>query len=293
MDKNFEDKMKRMVNSAIPPEAKDEPKMESAKVDDPKEPAEKQEKEEEMTSTSKPDAVQKRINKLVAEKKSAKEELEKTRSEFEEFKKKGPSKSDEEPMKGEPQLKDFNHVNEWAAAMKKFHTQEVSKHVETKMRAEHKNEEIKTKFSKLIDEGKKHTETHGLEPEEYEDRIKSVEGKLKIHRAVQNELLNSEHGHMIALDIANDPESFNKMAEEDTENTGAKQMKWLAKREAHYENAGKGEHVEEDKPVRKTTKAAAPDSKLATGMGSADDGGLSKDGKLNWQAIRKAVKRKV
>lgn len=286
MDNNFEEKMKRMSSTPIVDNA-DKGEEKAVKASDAKEPAEKQEKSDKGDDSP---SVQKRINKLVAEKKAAKEEHDKLRAEYDDYKQKSAVKVSEPPMKGEPKFTDFKTIDDFTSAFKKFHTQEATKQIEGKMRIEAKDKEIKTKYSKMIDMGKKEVNTHGLEPDEYEDRVRSVEGKLKMHRSAQNELLDSEYGHLISLDIADDPESFNKLVDEDP--SGAKQIKWLAKREAYHEaKHSKVDDVKE--PVRKTTKASAPDSRLATGLGMNDDGALTgKDGRVNMANIKKAMSKK-
>lgn len=247
--------------------------------------------DEELTTASPKDAVQKRINKLVAEKKGEKEAHEKTRLELEDLKKKIPKTEAPMTFKGEPKFEDFKTIDDFKSAMRKYHTQETSKQIETKLRDEYSKKEMSSKLSKVMERGKNMTEDHGLEPEEYMDRINTAASKMKVHRNFEREILDSDHAPMIMLDIADHLDELNKMADDDKEGNGVKQIKWLTQREEFHKRA-KNNNGPEEKVPRKTTKAAMPDRDLTTGSGE-DKGFTKKDGSVNFQNLQKAIKAKL
>lgn len=259
------------------------------------------EKEVEASQDTDKDSVQKRINKVIAQKKGKEEELERVRKEFDDYKRQNsnpaPGKESANPKnspasKGAPKVSDFKSVDEWSSAFEQ-HTRdnmikEIVPHIQKQREFEKANDYISNKFKSLIDKGRGVAEQHGVTADEYEDRVSSKD--IQLYRDAQKELLESPHGHLIALDIANDMDNWGKL----TEKGASAQMKYIGKREAFHEMNFKDNGMTSANKQRTTTKASSPDTALAQGFGHANDenGFSTKKGDINWKAVRKYVKNR-
>ncbi len=219
--------------------------------------------------------VEKRIGRLVGKNKELQEKYDDLIRRFGEI---VGTKDD-----NEPKVDDFATVDDFAKATKEYHARKA----ETQAKTIAYQKEQTGKLNSLIEKGKSAAEDLGITPEEYHDRI--MDSGIKWFPAAKEELFDSEHGHLIAHDIAEHKDEFNALADKDTTKTGAKQVAWIAKREAHY--ARMDEAGKDDTKNRKVTKAAAPDSELHRGLGSPETDDLTnKDGSSNMKAARKLIK---